>query len=217
MIKKFNFEMDSQFYDLRNIPKPIVLFLMVLILAVLVLPTVISASTKHNALAIEYHDLIGHQNISLNLNPTEGRFEKVLVEMARTTSAKKVNVEKAPRLNPDIEFKKWLNMAESGDSHAQRIAGYFFETGEGVTANLDLALFWYGKSAENGDGEAQWLLGNLLKNQVAGKIDEAEAKYWLTKAQGSGYGVKRWISVICPKELMRIAKLKAKNAKQKGA
>jgi hypothetical protein len=217
MFKIFYFETGSQFYVMRSIPKPIALFLTVLIVAALILPTIISASTTRNTMAIESHDLIEHRNIFHRENPTEDFYEKVLVEAAETTSVKKVIVPKAPRLNLEIEFNKWLSLAQNGDSHAQRIIGYFFEKGEGVPANVELALSWYRKSAENGNGEAQWLLGNLLKDQVVGNVDDAEAKYWLTKAQGSGYGVKKWIGVICPRELMRIAKLKEKITKQKGA
>jgi hypothetical protein len=216
MFNNFSFELGVSSYLLKTIPRPIVLFLTALIVAALILPTVISASMQRdtiqpiNHLVPEQTSLTHHEDLAKDL------YEKVSLEVSKIALVGKVSVSNAPKLNPEIEFKKWLGMAESGDSHAQRIIGYFFEEGEGVTANAELALFWYRKSAENGNGEAQWLLGNILKDQVVGKVAEVEAKYWLTKAQESGYGVKRWINVNCPKALMRIAKLKKKNSGQIG-
>lgn len=76
--------------------------------------------------------------------------------------------------------------AENGDLRAQNYLGFRYYNGEGVTQNVDSALYWIRSAAENGDIKAAGNMGYLLSKAPDVKHDYQEALQWLTKAADAG-------------------------------
>lgn len=49
--------------------------------------------------------------------------------------------------------------AQAGDAGAQSSLGFRYHTGQGISQNYALAVYWYRKAAEQGDAYAQANLG----------------------------------------------------------
>ena len=81
-------------------------------------------------------------------------------------------------------FSLFGEAAHQGEIYAFNSIGYFFDSGLGLTANFDKALFWYKKAARAGDVLAWSNIGILYLNHG----NERQAKYWLAKAVGNGDG-----------------------------
>ena len=74
-------------------------------------------------------------------------------------------------------FDWFHKRAEQGHAVAQYNLGYFYENGQGVAMNLDLAFHWFQKSAEQGHAVAQYNLGYCYENG---------AVYWYEKSAEQG-------------------------------
>lgn len=65
--------------------------------------------------------------------------------------------------------KKTLEKAEHGDAKAQNTTATYYETGNGVSKDYDIAIHWYTRAAEQGNTNAQYHLAvmyNKIKNDV---------------------------------------------------
>lgn len=58
-----------------------------------------------------------------------------------------------------------------------------YERGQGVTADLQIAIGYYEKAADQGVAEAQYRLGRLLARGDASHPDKVSAYKWLVLAQ----------------------------------
>jgi hypothetical protein len=81
-------------------------------------------------------------------------------------------------------FSLFNEAAHQGETYAFNSIGYFFDSGLGLTANFDKALFWYKKAARCGDALALSNIG-LLYLRCG---NERQAKYWLAKTVSNGDG-----------------------------
>lgn len=73
-----------------------------------------------------------------------------------------------------LQFNKCKNDAEHGDVDAQFKLGQFYECGEGVKADEEKALYWYGKAADQGHDEAIAIFPEKSEQE----IPEEEARYY---------------------------------------
>ena len=88
-------------------------------------------------------------------------------------------------------YQKWhQQVAEQGDSYAQRFLGASFYLGLGVTQDYAEAAKWYKKAAEQGDSGAQNILGAMYEKGKGMPKDYVEAYKWFSIAgeSGNGYG-----------------------------
>lgn len=76
--------------------------------------------------------------------------------------------------------------ADQGFSPAQVVLGYFYDTGQGVTADPREALEWYKKAAQQDDPLAQWLAGRIIYAGFVPPRDLNEARMWLEKSSSHG-------------------------------
>lgn len=76
--------------------------------------------------------------------------------------------------------------AELGFSPAQVVLGYFYDTGNGVTADPAEALKWYRKAGQQDDPLAEWLAGRIIYAGSVPPRDLTEARSWLEKSSSHG-------------------------------
>lgn len=79
-----------------------------------------------------------------------------------------------------------LRAAEDGNMEAANYLGFKYYNGEGVTRNVDSALFWIRKAAESRNVKAAGNLGYLLAAAPDIKPDYDEAVKWLYFASEAG-------------------------------
>lgn len=72
--------------------------------------------------------------------------------------------------------------ADKGDSVAQFILGYYYESGKGVDMDDAQAAFWYRKAAEQGHAAAQAFFGVCCAHGSGVLKDEVMAVSWYRKA-----------------------------------
>jgi len=80
----------------------------------------------------------------------------------------------------------WQPLAEQGDADAQYTLAWMFESGKGVTADLNKAIYWYKKSSQQGNLAAQYVLATLYEKGagIAQDNKEALSYYMLAAKQG---------------------------------
>lgn len=76
--------------------------------------------------------------------------------------------------------------AEAGDPSAAYALGHAYETGDGISQNLKLAVFWYRNAAEWGNAAAQSRLGVSYWLGEGVDKDRKEAVKWYHKAARQG-------------------------------
>lgn len=76
----------------------------------------------------------------------------------------------------------YLKAAEKGYAPARNILGFRYYQGEGLSKNIDSALYWIRLAAEDGDLTAASNLGYLLSQSEDVPHNYAEAALWLGKA-----------------------------------
>lgn len=86
------------------------------------------------------------------------------------------------RLRP--AFRLFLAAANAGIAPAFRIVGQFYDNGDGVTANADVALHWYRRAYRNGDYSAANNIGCIWRDR--GKL--SRAIWWFKRAVRLGDG-----------------------------
>ena len=80
----------------------------------------------------------------------------------------------------------YLRSAKKGYAPAMNFIGFRYYNGEGVSQNLDSALYWIQKAANQGDVTAAANLGYLLTESTDVDHNEEEALKWLTIASEAG-------------------------------
>jgi TPR repeat protein len=86
--------------------------------------------------------------------------------------------------NYEIALQEFLPLAQKGDAVAQFYIGLMLDAGDGVTADYQKALEWYGKAAAQGYIPAQANLGVLYESGVDQNYKMAE--FWYLKAAEQG-------------------------------
>ena len=76
--------------------------------------------------------------------------------------------------------------AQAGDAGAQSSLGFRYHTGQGISQNYALAVYWYRKAAEQGDAYAQANLGVCYYNGQGVAKNHTQAEYWWHKAAKQG-------------------------------
>ena len=80
-------------------------------------------------------------------------------------------------------------LADGGNSMSQRILGERFAMGtEGVTKDMNQAIFWWQKAADQGDTVAQYNLGQVYFKGAGVQQDLIQAHMWFSLAASSGKG-----------------------------
>jgi uncharacterized protein len=82
----------------------------------------------------------------------------------------------------DNAFRLFSEIAESGDTEAQRQLGRLYRDGRGTARNAALAAQWLTKSAEQGNAAAQSALSDLYWRGVGVEQDPAQALRWAEKS-----------------------------------
>ena len=102
-------------------------------------------------------------------------------------SAEQKNL-KAQRLIRASYHKLHQEVAEQGDSYAQRFLGARYYLGLGVTQDYAEAAKWYKKAAEQGDSVSQIILGAMYEKGKGISKDFVEAYKWFSISGETGNG-----------------------------
>ena len=89
--------------------------------------------------------------------------------------------------NKPAPIKALRQLINDGDVGAQTALGQRYETGNGVSQDLDRAMKWYIKASEQGDPLAMFLLAQLLEFGRAGAPDYEQAAVYYTTAAEMGH------------------------------
>lgn len=84
-------------------------------------------------------------------------------------------------------IKALRQLINDGDVGAHTALGQRYETGNGVSQDLDRAMKWYIKASEQGDPLAMFLLAQLLEFGRAGAPDYEQAAVYYTAAAEMGH------------------------------
>jgi len=95
---------------------------------------------------------------------------------------------KAQRLIRASYHKLHKEVAEQGDSYAQRFLGDSYYLGLGVTQDYAEAAKWYKKAAEQGDSVSQIILGAMYEKGKGISKDFVEAYKWFSISGETGNG-----------------------------
>ncbi len=82
-------------------------------------------------------------------------------------------------------------LAERGNTRAQTMLGFAYETGQGVPQNFILAARWYWRAAVRGNPTAQYLLGLAYDKGQGVPLDRITAQKWLILAAARVTGRQR--------------------------
>lgn len=130
--------------------KPLPLYTQAII-ALLSLSLVILDFTKINPLLTGYRGL-GAYNFTPSIMQNIQQVTSLI-----TNSAKDV-VQEANKLynqgNFEEAFPLLQGLAKQGNAQAQYNLGYMYESGNGITKNNYLAIYWYNEAAKQGDASA---------------------------------------------------------------
>ena len=94
----------------------------------------------------------------------------------------------AQRLIRSSYHKLHKEVAEQGDSYAQRFLGDSYYLGLGVTQDYAEAAKWYKKAAEQGDSVSQVILGAMYEKGKGISKDFVEAYKWFSISGETGNG-----------------------------
>ena len=94
----------------------------------------------------------------------------------------------AQRLIRASYHKLHKEVAEQGDSYAQRFLGDSYYLGLGVTQDYAEAAKWYKKTAEQGDSVSQIILGAMYEKGKGISKDFVEAYKWFSISGETGNG-----------------------------
>lgn len=62
--------------------------------------------------------------------------------------------------NPNVsQYEKWITSAIQGDASAEYKLAYFYLTGDGLSKDPQIALYWFGRAAAQGYEQAMIHLG----------------------------------------------------------
>ena len=106
----------------------------------------------------------------------------------------------AQRLIRASYHKLHKEVAEQGDSYAQRFLGDSYYLGLGVTQDYAEAAKWYKKAAEQGDSVSQIILGAMYEKGKGISKDFVEAYKWFSISGETGNG-RMYIEKLGKKEM----------------
>ena len=95
---------------------------------------------------------------------------------------------KAQRLIRTNYHQRHKQIAEEGDSYAQRFLGASYYLGLGITQDYAEAAKWYKKAAEQEDRVAQNILGAMYEKGKGVSKDFVEAYKWFSLSEETGNG-----------------------------
>jgi TPR repeat protein len=84
-------------------------------------------------------------------------------------------------------FEQYLQLAQTGNAHAQNYVGKCYARGRGVVQNEGKAFDWFKKAANTGDAEGLYNLAVCYGNGCGVTKDEIEMARWLKEAANQGY------------------------------
>jgi uncharacterized protein len=105
--------------------------------------------------------------------------------LLKSAEQKNVNAQRLIRTN----YQQWhKQIAEQGDSYAQRFLGASYYLGLGVTQDYAEAAKWYKKAAEQEDMVAQNILGAMYEKGKGVSKDFVQAYKWFSLSGETGNG-----------------------------
>ena len=112
-------------------------------------------------------------------------YKKAVKWLLKSAEQKNPN---AQRLIRASYHKLHKEVAEQGDSYAQRFLGDSYYLGLGVTQDYAEAAKWYKKAAEQGDSVSQIILGAMYEKGKGISKDFVEAYKWFSISGETGNG-----------------------------
>ena len=86
----------------------------------------------------------------------------------------------------DKALAEWQELAQTGDAPSEYYLGLLYETGRGVTENVDTAVSWYEKAAASGHAEAAYRLARLARQGGHLTADAQQVLAWVQQAAEGG-------------------------------
>jgi TPR repeat protein len=80
----------------------------------------------------------------------------------------------------------WSKLANQGDPESQYTLGWIFESGQGVTQDIEKAVYWYQKAAELNNVPAQFVLATIYDKGIGLPKNPEIAITWYLKAANQG-------------------------------
>jgi TPR repeat protein len=122
--------------------------------------------------------LLGVMNGNGNGVPQD--YKKAIKWLLKSAEQKNIKAQMLIRTN----YHQWhKQIAEQGDSYAQRFLGASYYLGLGVTQDYAEAAKWYKKAAEQEDRVAQNILGAMYEKGKGVPQDFVEAYKWLSLSE----------------------------------
>ena len=90
--------------------------------------------------------------------------------------------------NYDAAARQFQQLADGGDSDAQRWLGFIYTTGKGVGQDWEQARIWYERSIENGNAQALSFLGDLYYYGQGVEKDFLQATRYYRQGANRGDG-----------------------------
>ena len=86
----------------------------------------------------------------------------------------------------DRALAEWQELAQTGDAPSEYYLGLLYETGRGVSENVDTAIGWYEKAAAAGHAEAAYRLARLARQGGHLTADGQQILDWVKQAAEGG-------------------------------
>ena len=129
---------------------------------------------------------------------------RICAELGYANAQNKLGNEYYVNKNFETAIKWYTKAGEQGHAGAQCYLGLCYESGEGVTKDMQKAVEWYTKAAEwymkaaeQGDAEAQYGLGWCYYYGKGVPQNHTEAVKWYTKAAKQGHASAQYCLGIC--------------------
>ena len=138
-------------------------------------------------------------NLCENVRKLLGMEELEIVEKGRLWQVERKQVSKEQKMAlgrimrmlidnvGDNKVCRFRKAAERGRADAQLFLGVCYEKGDGVSKDMEKAVYWYRRAAEQGLAEAQCNLGLCCQKGDGVSKDFQQAVYWYRKAAEQGY------------------------------
>ena len=148
--------------------------------------------------AFKWYQLAGEQGAAnaqyrLGISYEKGQgvlqdYKEAIKWLLKSAEQKHGNSVKAQRLIRASYHKLHKEVAEQGDSYAQRFLGDSYYLGLGVTQDYAEAAKWYKKAAEQGDSVSQIIVGAMYEKGKGISKDFVEAYKWFSISGETGNG-----------------------------
>ena len=136
------------------------------------------------------HTLVANAQYLLGLSYEKGEgvpqdYKEAFKWLLKSAEQKNTKAQKLIRAS---YHKLHQEVAEQGDSYAQRFLGASYYLGLGVTQDYAEAAKWYKKAAEQGDSVSQIILGAMYEKGKGISKDFVEAYKWFSISGETGNG-----------------------------